>query len=308
MAVYRLGWQDRFPVEVQGGAVSFGNFDGVHRGHADLLRVLTRWARQVAGPAVAITFDPPPVAILNPAALKPPLTTIDRRAELLHAAGANHVVVLTAEPGLLAFDAEAFIREVVQRALQARAIVEGSNFRFGRDRQGDAALLKTLESRCNIAFEAVDVGPSGISSSRVRAAIDAGDAATAGELLGRAYDITGTVVAGAQRGRTIGVPTANLEAIATLVPPPGVYAGRMTIGEVNYAAAVNIGPSPTFDDTARKVEVHLIGYSGDLYGQSLRLEFIRRLREIISFTSIDELKSQIGKDIAAASAASAAHQ
>jgi riboflavin kinase/FMN adenylyltransferase len=300
MHLHRLRWTDSFPQALRHGAVTFGNFDGVHRGHVHLIQVLKRWAVRQAGPAVAITFDPPPVALLNPAAWAAPLTTLPQRAELLHAAGADHVVALQTDASLLALSAPAFIEEVVQKQLDARAIVEGSNFRFGRNREGTIAYLNTLEYRANINFEEVPV--DAVNSSRVRAAVNAGDVATASDLLGRPYSIAGTVVAGAKRGRTLGVPTANLGHVTTLVPAVGVYAGSAQVAGQWQPAAINIGPNPTFGDDARKIEVHIIDYDGDLYGDVLAVRFTQRLRETRPFNTLDELKAQLATDIAMAKA------
>ncbi|CAN5227491.1 bifunctional riboflavin kinase/FAD synthetase [soil metagenome] len=296
MATHRLRWTDPLPAAVQRGAVTFGNFDGVHRGHQDLLNVLKHRAAQVNGPAIAVTFDPPPVALLNPSALKLPLTTIPQRAELLHAAGADQVIVLTTEASLLALSAPAFIEDVIQLQLNAAAIVEGSNFRFGRGRAGNNEALKAT----GIAFEEVPVPVDAVSSSRVRDAINAGDVTEAAALLGRPYSIIGTVVEGAKRGRTLGVPTANLDHVPTLLPAVGVYAGRVTVKGVEYAVAANIGPNPTFGEDARKIEVHVIGFDADLYGQTLSVQFVKRLRDTVPFKTIDELKRQLMTDIAAA--------
>lgn len=296
MALHSLAWNDAAPACLTGGAVSIGNFDGVHRGHRKLIRKLVEWAQRIGGPAVAVTFDPPPVALLNPSALKPPLTTIERRSELLHEAGVDHVAVLQVEPGLLALSAAAFIEEVLQKQLMCRAIVEGSNFRFGRNREGDCEMLNAHGHRAKIQFEEVVVDT--VSSSRVRAALEAGEVATAQDLLGRPYEITGTVVEGAKRGRMLGIPTANLGEIPTLIPGHGVYAASVTVRCSTWNSVVNIGPNPTFGEDARKVEAHLLGYSGNLYGQHLNVAFRHRLRDVVRFDSAEALLSQVKRDIA----------
>jgi riboflavin kinase / FMN adenylyltransferase len=297
MPTHFLHWTETAPEAVARGAISFGNFDGVHKGHARLLQLLTGLALRVQGPAVAITFDPPPVALLRPADLKAPLTTIAERAELLHAAGAHEVIVLKTDASLLALSADAFMEDVILGQLSARAIVEGSNFRFGKDRSGTVAELRALP----LLVETLAV--DGISSSAVRGHVNTGDMATAALLLGRRYAITGTVVAGAKRGRTIGVPTANLANVPTLVPLGGVYAGHAVVRGERYAAVANVGPNPTFGEAERKIEVHLLAFQGDLYGEALRLEFATRLRDTRTFRGIDELKTQIAADISAAHAA-----
>ena len=303
MAHRTLAWTAAPPPEVAGGAVTVGNFDGVHLAHRSLVGAARGWADRVGGPCVAVTFDPPPLALLNPGAAKPPLTTPDRRAELLHAAGADEVVTLLTDPGLLALGPEAFFEDVVVGTLAARAVVEGENFRFGRDRQGDARLLRALCAAGGLGFETaptVVVGGEPVSSSRVRASLTAGDVRAAAGLLGRGYAVDGVVETGAKRGRTLGFPTANVGGIRTLVPKDGVYAVRATVDGVSHPAAANVGPAPTFGVTSRTVEVHLIGFRGDLYGRPLRVGFVGRLRDTRRFAGIEELRAQLQADVAAA--------
>lgn len=304
MATLSLTWTDHPPAEFTGGAVTVGNFDGVHRGHCELVAAAKRWAGRVGGPAVAVTFDPPPAALLHPRPDKAtPLTTFGDRGDLLHAAGVDHVVVLRTDAGLLSLSPEAFFEDVILGLFRAKAVVEGYNFRFGRARAGDTAALRGLCEGADVAFEEVPplvVAGGPVSSSRVRAALNAGDVAAAAGLLGRLYHLTGTVVTGAQRGRTIGFPTANVGNVRTLVPKEGVYAVRAWVGDVDHPAAANVGPNPTFGEHARKIEVHLIDFAGDLYGQALRVEFIARLRDTRAFATAAELTAQLAADVEAA--------
>ena len=309
MPFLALPWTVRPPERYRGGAVTVGNFDGVHRGHAELVRAAQAWATRVGGPAVAVTFDPPPGAVLAPDRARPPLSTVPDRAELLLAAGADHVVALGADAGLVSLSPEAFFEDVVVGLFAAKAVVEGANFRFGRARGGDTALLRSLCDAAGIAFEVVPpvtAGGEAVSSSRVRASLAAGDVAIAAGLLGRPYRVSGVVEAGAKRGRTIGFPTANLGRIATVLPPDGVYAGRAVVAGTAWPAAVNVGPNPTFGDAARKVEVHLLDFAGDLYGRGVGLEFVERLRATRPFAGPAELVAQLTRDVAAARAAVAA--
>jgi riboflavin kinase/FMN adenylyltransferase len=307
MATVSLEWSAHPPDEFTGGAVTVGNFDGVHLGHRALVAAVRRQAGAVGGPAVVVTFDPPPYQVLHPDGTpRPPLTTIPDRAALLHAAGADHVVVLRTGPALLALSPEAFFEDVLARQLGARAVVEGYDFRFGRGRAGSNATLRELCRTAGIAFEEVPpVRHRGepVSSSRVRAAIVRGDVAGVAELLDRPYRITGTVVAGARRGRAIGFPTANLDGVATLLPGNGVYAVRAEVAGRRWPAAANVGPNPTFGEDARKIEVHLIGFTGDLYGKSMAVEFVTRLRDTRPFAGVAELAEQLRSDVAAAEAA-----
>lgn len=302
MATLTIPWTTHPPHEFTGGAVTVGNFDGVHLGHRALLAVVHRHARVVSGPAIAVTFDPPPVALLNPPGLRAPLTSVADRAELLHAAGADHVILMKTEPGLLALSPESFFEEVILRLFRARAVVEGFNFRFGRARAGDAATLRQLCAAHGLAFEEVrphlgDGEP--VSSSRVRSALTSGEVAEAAAMLGRPYAITGVVEAGAKRGRTIGFPTANIGRIPTLIPKDGVYAVTATVEGRTHQAAANIGPAPTFGVDTRTVEVHLLDFDGDLYGKELRVAFVRRLRDTQTFPGITELVAQLRRDVAA---------
>ncbi|MDB5306265.1 MAG: bifunctional riboflavin kinase/FAD synthetase [Gemmataceae bacterium] len=304
MATAALDWTEHPPQGFTGGAVTVGNFDGVHLGHHALIAATVRWASRVGGPAVAVTFDPPPYQVLFPTApSRPPLTTLHDRADLLHAAGADHVIVLRTTPELLALTPDAFFRDILSRQLGARAVIEGYDFRFGRSRAGDTATLRVLCAAAGVGFEevppvAVDGEP--VSSSRVRAALVAGDVAAAAALLGRAYRVAGLVVTGARRGRTIGFPTANLEDVPTVLPGNGVYAVRAMVDGTMWPAAANVGPNPTFGEDARKVEVHLIGFSGDIYGKSVEVEFVIRLRDTRPFAGVDELVGQLRQDVEAA--------
>jgi riboflavin kinase/FMN adenylyltransferase len=301
MATAHLDWHEHPPPAFLAGAVTVGNFDGVHRGHRALVAAARRRADAGGGPAVAVTFDPPPHQVLHPGSDRPPLTTIPQRAELLHAAGADHVVVLRTSAALLALCAEAFFEDVIARQLGAAAVVEGYNFRFGRGRLGTNDTLRELCRAAGMAFEVVPpfaLGGEPVSSSLVRAALVAGDVARAAELLGRNYRIAGTVVAGARRGRTIGFPTANLGDVPTVLPGNGVYAARAAVGGAVWPAAANVGPNPTFGEDARKIEVHLIGFGGDVYGQEMAVEFVARLRATRPFAGVNELVAQVTRDVA----------
>lgn len=304
MATASLDWTTPAPPGFTGGAVTVGNFDGVHRGHQALVAAAGRQARELGGPAVAVTFDPPPFRVLFPAAPpRPPLTTLPDRAGLLHAAGADQVVVLQTTSDLLALTPEAFFREVVVKHLGAKAVVEGYNFRFGHDRAGDTAALRAMCEAAGVRFEEVPplaVGGEPVSSSRVRAALVTGEVTTAAELLGRPYRIAGTVVTGAKRGRTIGFPTANLGDVPTVLPGNGVYAVRAVVNGTTWPAAANVGPNPTFGEDARKVEIHLIGFTGDVYGKPLAVEFVRKLRDTRPFADAADLAAQLRNDVDAA--------
>ena len=285
---------------VQGGYATIGNFDGVHRGHQAMLNVLTSRARAENVPAIAVTFDPHPIALLRPDATPPVLTTIEHRAELLHRFGVDVALVLHTDRSLLALTADEFFDSIVRNKLKARGLVEGPNFFFGRNRSGNITVLRTL---CNDHGLSFDVAPPAtvdeqlVSSSVIRSLLETGQMGHAVRLLGHHYRISGRVGTGAQRGRTIGFPTANLIDVSTLVPANGVYAGSVLIDGKRHAAAVNIGPNPTFGEAAQKIEVYLVDFQGDLYGQILDVDFVDRVRDVRRFSGVDELKSQLTQDV-----------
>jgi riboflavin kinase / FMN adenylyltransferase len=303
MATVHLDWSEYPPQPLTGGAVTIGNFDGVHRGHQALVATTRSLAERVGGPAVVVTFDPPPHQVLHPGSERPPLTTIPQRAELLHALGADHVVVLRTSLSLLALSPEAVFEDLLARQIGAQGIVEGYDFRFGRGRAGTNDTLRELCRAANIAFEEVPqltLNGEPVSSSRVRSALEKGDVARGAALLNRNYQIEGLVIAGAKRGRTIGFPTANLGDVPTVLPGNGVYAVRARVEGGVWNAAANIGPNPTFGEDARKIEVHLIDFAGDLYGKSVFVEFVARLRDTRPFSGVAELVEQLRADVAAA--------
>jgi riboflavin kinase/FMN adenylyltransferase len=288
---------------LRGGAVTIGNFDGVHRGHARIIEQLKELAEEVDGPAIVFTFDPHPVRLLRPDAVPPPLTWTDRKAKLLADLGVDTIVVYPTDEALLSLEPAEFFQQIVVERLDARAIAEGPNFFFGRKRAGDIATLGELCHASKIQLEVVTplkVGGEFVSSSRVRELVSVGDVAAANALLTSPYRIRGMVTHGAARGAKLGFPTANVAAIDTLLPARGVYACRAICEEGEWPAAVNIGPNPTFGEDALKVEVHLIGYSGSLYGNALEVDFLRRLRDIRPFDSVEQLKSQLAQDVEAA--------
>jgi riboflavin kinase/FMN adenylyltransferase len=306
MAIHTLSWHEAPPSDCRGGALSVGNFDGVHRGHIALLNELRCRAAAVHGPAVALSFDPHPLQLLRPDSYPPPLTTVAERARLLQAHGADHVVLLRTTHDMLQLTAEEFFEQVVRARFDVRAMVEGESFGFGRGRGGNVATLAELCRRDGLTLVVVPpvhVGGEPVSSSRVRAALQRGAVAEATECLGRPYRLIGTVGTGQRRGATLGFPTANLVRTETLVPGDGVYAVGVEHAGRAWAGAANVGPNPTFGENAHKVEVHLIGFQGDLYGRELAVDFVERLRDTRPFAGVNELVAQLRADMERASAA-----
>jgi riboflavin kinase/FMN adenylyltransferase len=300
MATATLTWNEPPPPEFRQGALTLGNFDGVHLGHAALLAELRRQAQALAIPTVALTFDPHPLQLLRPDRFEPVLTTTADRAELIHAAGADHVLVLRTTPELLHLSATGFFEQVIRQGLKARALVEGENFGFGRNREGNVQTLATLCRQADIAFTVLPRFPregAAVSSSRVRQALQRGAVDEAAVLLGRPYRLGGSVAGGQSRGRKLGFPTANIERPETLVPGDGVYAVRAWHEGRSWPGAANVGPNPTFGEQARKVEVHLIGFAGDLYGRRLAVDFLARLRDTRAFSGVPELVEQLRRDV-----------
>ncbi len=300
MATHIVEWHEMPEAGCREGAVTIGNFDGVHRGHAALIVALRLQADAIRGPAVVLTFDPHPLELLRPGQAGPPLTTTAERARLLHELGVDQVLVVRTTPELLALRAQEFFAQVIQQRLAARALVEGPNFGFGHAREGNVAMLTQLCRASDIALTIVPpVQFDGleVSSSRIRATLLQGDVADAAVLLGRPYRLSGVVGTGQRRGQTIGFPTANLDALTTLIPADGVYAVRALVDGTVWPAAANVGPNPTFGEDARKIEVHLIGFRGDLYGAPLAVDFVERLRETRPFHGAAELIEQLKKDV-----------
>jgi riboflavin kinase/FMN adenylyltransferase len=289
--------------ELRGGAISIGNFDGVHLGHARIVSELIARARAAGGPAVVFTFDPHPVRLLRPAEAPPPLTWTDRKAQLLAELGVDAVIAYPTDEALLQLSAEDFFQRIVRDSLSARAMVEGPNFFFGHNRSGTIEVLRRLTSAADVRLTIVEplvVDGDFVSSSRVRKLLIAGQVDEARRMLTQPYRLRGMVTHGAGRGAKIGFATANLAAIDTLLPGLGVYAGAAYTDGVRWPAAINVGPNPTFGEQALKLEVHLIGYSGQLYGQPLEVDFISRLRDIQPFAHVQELQAQLQRDILAA--------
>ncbi|HEY1558009.1 MAG TPA: bifunctional riboflavin kinase/FAD synthetase [Kofleriaceae bacterium] len=290
-------------------AVAIGNFDGVHVGH----RALIRRARELAaacGPdtrTVALTFDPHPAAVLAPAAAPVQLASLARRCELLGDAGAEVVVVEPFTRELAALAPDAFVDAIVLGSLRAREIVVGYDFKYGRGGAGTIESLRAHGERAGVAVEVVaPVQADGevASSTRVRAHLRAGELAAAEQLLGRRWDVDGIVVRGAQRGRAIGIPTANIRPDSDLPLAPGIYACTLAVtGEAPRAAVASLGTNPTFVASGDLVlEVHVLEFSGDLYDRHVRVAFAAYLRAEAKFDSVAALVAQIHLDIAAARA------
>ncbi len=292
---------------IQGSVLTIGNFDGVHRGHQQLLAQAGLFAANTGGPVVVMTFDPHPVSIVRPDFTPKRLMPLNEKLLRLREAGADVVVVARSEPKLFSLTAAQFVQDVIQARFHPTHIVEGPTFGFGKGREGTPELLKTLagEFGCEVhILEAVhlqvDEGDTMlVSSSLIRQLLGDGKVRRAGLCLGRAYGLFGSVVEGMQRGTDLGFPTVNLAVEDQLIPKDGVYAGIAKVVGRELAAAISIGSAPTFGDVPRQIEAHLLDFDGDLYGEQIRLDFLRFLREQQKFTGVEALKAQLCIDIQA---------
>jgi riboflavin kinase/FMN adenylyltransferase len=283
-----------------GCAVTLGVFDGVHRGHAALVEATVRWARTQGVPAVALTFEPHPAAVLAPDRRPPMLCPLAHRVQKLLHLGVDVVIVQPFTQAFSELSATAFIDQVLVRGLRAHAVVVGDDFRFGHRRAGDVATLQDAGAFEVIALPRVrDADGAPISSTRVRELIATGQLEQAHALLGEPYPWAGVVVRGDGRGRGLGYPTANLAPIEPLLTPPeGVYACWAQLGAEAYPAAVSVGAPPMFQNARGRIEAYLIGLPDhDLYGRMLTLRFLKRLRPQQKFESIDALLQQMQRDV-----------
>ncbi len=286
--------------------VTVGTFDGVHRGHQTILSHLLERARALDAVSTLVTFDPHPRSVLGDRPV-PLLTTIEERAEAVEAFGLERFVVIPFTREFSELSPEAFVREILRDRVGCREIVIGYDHRFGQNGAGDADTMRRLGDRYGFSVEVISaqvLDDEVVSSSRLRELLlDEGDAETARDMLGRPYRLHGRVVQGDGRGKSIGYPTANLsvDQSAKVIPHRGVYAVRSTrIDHPNrpdYGGMMNIGFRPTFTDEKRLVpEVHLFDCAEDFYGETLRVDFLRRIRDEISFGSVDELVDQLERD------------
>ena len=291
------------PERLPGTVLTLGNFDGTHLGHQAIVRRAVARAREAAGLAVALTFEPHPVGVLAPARAPLMLQTLHDRLASLAGLGIDVTVVQRFTRAFAALDPEAFVRDFLLRHLELAHVVVGYNVNFGRDRAGTSETLRALGARLGFGVEVVGpVATAGdgeqVSSTRLRALLQAGDMPRAQTLLGRPYALRGRVVVGARRGRTLGFPTANLHLRAgLLLPPDGVYAVGVEVDGRAHEGVLNIGVRPTFAGKRRTIEVHLLDFDGDLYRRWLVVKVIERLRGEQAFSGPEALRAAIARDV-----------
>jgi riboflavin kinase/FMN adenylyltransferase len=290
---------DQRPPHLVHPVLALGNFDGLHRGHLKIVERVKRGALEHGGCPMAMTFDPHPPRVVRPDKAPPLLMTHAQKLEALQRAGLQAVAVVRFTHELSRWDPETFVRTVLVDWLRVSEVWVGANFLFGRDRTGNFSLLRTLGQRYGFRAEKIDpvrYKEFVVSSTRARRLVGEARMDEAGGLLGHPYYIDGTVVEGRRKGRELGFPTANLRTDNELVPPDGVYATTVTVDGIVHAAIANIGVRPTFGESERTIEAHLLNFNGDLYGKTVRLAFVQRLRDERRFEDVDALRAQIEAD------------
>jgi riboflavin kinase/FMN adenylyltransferase len=283
--------------------LTIGNFDGIHLGHREIFQRVVRKARAIGGTSVVLTFHPHPLKVLAPDRAPKLLNTPAEKERLIRASRIDMLVCLPFTRKVAMLPATDFVREILVEKLGVRHLIVGYDYAFGRGRLGNIRLLQVLGREYGFVVEVLEpLAEHNVvySSSLVRNMISAGDVAGVVRFLGRHYTLEGVVAHGAERGRKLGFPTANLVTEKEQLPIPGVYAVKVKRGREFFDGVLNIGWNPTFGNQEVTVEVHLLGFTGDLYGETLRIYFFQRLRNEKRFASVDELVQAIGADIVAA--------
>jgi riboflavin kinase/FMN adenylyltransferase len=299
---------DPAAVRARPRALALGTFDGVHIGHRAVIGAAVRFAHERGLTSAAVTFDRHPLSVVDPGRVPRLLTPPEEKIRLVEELRPDELILLPFDKRVAALTPQAFCSDLLADLLQARVVVVGENYSFGARGAGDAEELRTCGARHGFTVEVLDLVTergAPISSTRIRRLLHDGELEEVREILGRPPAATGTVVHGDKRGRTLGVPTANVDVEAgTIFPGRGVYAARAHVGHDWYRAAVNIGHNPTFQSrdeptTHVTVEAHLLGFEGDIYERAIRLEFLHRIRPERRFDGVDELIAQMRRDIAA---------
>lgn len=298
---------DQFRTQGRKVSVAIGMFDGVHLGHQQLIRQAVADAEQHEGTATVVTFDRHPNSILAPERVPPLIYSPPQKLRAIASLGADATLVIPFTPDFSERPATEFIGWLVEKLAPLHSICVGSSFVFGHKRSGNVPLLRQLGREMGFLVRdiaAVSLDNEVVSSTRIREAVHGGEFDRASQMLGREYALSGTVMRGNELGRKLGFPTANLEATGLLAPPNGVYAVHAYVDGTRRRAVANIGQRPTLGNSspARCVEAHLLNFTGDLYGKEMELTFVEKLRDEQKFASLDHLRGQIERDVAAAAA------
>jgi riboflavin kinase/FMN adenylyltransferase len=284
----------------RGCAATIGSFDGVHLGHQAVIKQLQRSSQARDLPVILVTFEPQPREYFKPASAPSRLTRLRDKLRALADCGVEQVLCLRFNDRLAGLTADEFIRQILTEGLGVNYLIVGDDFRFGKDREGDFSMLQRAGETHGFEVAAMDtfnVGDARVSSTRVREVLAAGDLDVAATLLGRPYTLCGRVAHGDERGRTIGFPTANISLFRTASPLTGVYVVDMHgVGGQALQGVANIGKRPTVAGTRMQLEIHLLDFDRDIYGQHVQVEFRKKLREEQRFDSVDTLRAQIARD------------
>ena len=281
--------------------VTIGNFDGVHLGHREIFRRVKREAAALGGVSLVITFAPHPIKMLG---LKKEFRLINTYAEkelLLEASGIDYLLTIPFTAEFAAISAERFVRDILVGTIGVRKLIIGYDYAFGKNREGNVAMLRRMGEELGFTVEVLEPIASGelvYSSTAVRRMISEGDVEGVVRLIGRHFSVGGTVVHGRQRGKGLGFPTANLQTDKELIPKPGVYAVKVKIDDATYDGACNIGDNPTFGNGSLSIEVFIFDFDGDIYGREVRLYFVDRIRDEVAFPNPEALREAIARDVA----------
>ena len=289
-------------IKLENAVVTSGTFDGVHLGHQKILNRLNEVASETKGESVVITFYPHPRSVISPDNKTINLlSTLDEKIELLEESGVSHLVIIPFTREFSELSSEEFIQKILIETIGTKTLVIGFDHRFGKNREGGFDYLKENKARYGFEIEEIprhDLENIGISSSKIRKALNDGDVQIAEHFLGRNYSVSGVVVKGKQLGRTIGFPTANIQVreIAKLIPADGVYVVKVHYREEAFGGMLNIGNRPTVDGTYKTIEVNIFDFDREIYGENLKVEFVQKIRNEQKFNGLEELKAQIAKD------------
>jgi riboflavin kinase/FMN adenylyltransferase len=298
---------DEITAPFKNGVITIGNFDGVHIGHQALFYEVIERANAIDGTSIAMTFEPHPLRVLKKNHTPPLITLLEQKVELIERSGVDVLICVPFTLEFAAITAVSFVEDLLVRKIGVKAIVMGEDYAFGRNREGDIALLNTLAPR--LGFEVIVTSlirsvqgvAARISSTAIRELVKAGEMQQACKMLGRHFQLRGIVVTGRDRGgKLLGFPTANLKIEEELCPKTGIYAVTVETRRGVHLGVANIGYSPTFDDRQFTVEVHILDFNEAIYGEKIRVNFVKRLRGEIKFAGIEALKQQIGKDVESA--------